>query len=107
MPYPFIVEPLSTLRTQIRAWSVGYLVLILLIAGAAVIVARVGKLTDTAGPATVAAPTIAERTMWTVFAAIPAGLVIAVTAAISTDLAVAPFPWGLPFSLDLLTLFAI
>ena len=30
-------------------------------------------------PATVAAPTIAERTMWTVLAAIPAGLVVAVT----------------------------
>src|SRR5204862_6433278 len=42
--YPFVVEPLSTLRTQILAWSGGYAVLILLIAaGAAVIVARAGK----------------------------------------------------------------
>lgn len=108
MTYPFVVEPLSTLRTQILTWSVGYLVLILLIAAAAVIVARAGKPSiDTAGPATVAAPTIAERTMWTVFAAIPAGLVIAVTAAISTDLAAAPFLWVLPLSLYLLTFVAI
>ncbi|MEH2469331.1 hypothetical protein V1281_001419 [Nitrobacteraceae bacterium AZCC 2161] len=102
MTYPFIVEPLSTLHTQILAWSVGYLVLILLIAAAALSVARVDRPSfDTVGPATVAAPTIAERTMWTVFAAIPAGLVIAVTAAISTDLAAAPFLWVLPLSLYL------
>ena len=108
MTYPFVVEPLFTLRTQILTWSVGYVVLILLIAAAAVIVARAGKPSiDTAGPATVAAPTIAERTMWTVFAAIPAGLVVAVTAAISTDLAAAPFLWVLPLSLYLLTFVAI
>ena len=108
MTYPFVVEPLFTLRTQILTWSLGYVVLILLIAVAAVIVARAGKpSTDTARPATVAAPTIAERTMWTVFAAIPAGLVVAVTAAISTDLAAAPFLWVLPLSLYLLTFVAI
>src|SRR5882762_8337369 len=88
MTYPFIVEPLSTLHTQILAWSVGYVVLILLIAAAAVSVVRAGKpWFGMACPATVAAPTTAERMMWTVYAAIPAGLVIAVTAAISTDLA--------------------
>ena len=41
--------------------------------------------------------------MWTLFAAIPAGLVVAVTTAISTDLAAAPFLWVLPLSLYLLT----
>ena len=45
--------------------------------------------------------------MWTVFAAIPAGLVVAVTAGISTDLAAAPFLWILPLSLYLLTFVAI
>ena len=108
MLYPFVVEPLSTLHTQILAWSVGYGLLMLLIAAAAIVVARAGKLSiDTTGTATVAAPTVAERTMWTVFAAIPAGLVIAVTAAISTDLAAAPFLWVLPLSLYLLTFVAI
>src|SRR5712671_3217305 len=64
MTYPFVVEPLFTLRTQILTWSVGYVVLILLIAAAAVIVARAGKPSiDTAGPTTVAAPTINERIM--------------------------------------------
>jgi hypothetical protein len=82
--------------------------LILLIAAAAVIVARAGKpQIATAGLATVAAPMVAERTMWTVFAAIPAGLVVAVTAVISTDLAAAPFLWVVPLSLYLLTFVAI
>jgi hypothetical protein len=108
LTYPFLVEPLFTLRTQVLAWSVGYALLIVLIAAAAVIVARAGKpSTDTERAAIVAAPTITERTMWTVLAAIPAGLVIAVTAAISTDLAAAPFVWVLPLSLYLLTFVAI
>src|SRR3954464_2175046 len=38
LTYPFVVEPLFTLRTQILAWSVSYMVLIVLIAAAAVIV---------------------------------------------------------------------
>jgi hypothetical protein len=108
LTYPFLVEPLFTLRTQVLAWSVGYALLIVFIGAAAIIVARAGKPSiDTEGAAIVAAPRIAERVMWTVLAAIPAGLVIAVTAAISTDLAAAPFVWVLPLSLYLLTFVAI
>ncbi|WP_083742054.1 fused MFS/spermidine synthase [Bradyrhizobium mercantei] len=108
LTYPFVVEPLSTLHTQILMWSLGYLLLTALIVAAAVIVAGAGKPSisqASAGAAT--APTIAERTMWTVLAAIPAGLVVAVTAAISVDLAAAPFLWVLPLSLYLLTFVAI
>lgn len=108
MTYPFVVEPLSTLHTQLVAWSFGYALLIMLIAAAAVIAARSGKPSiATAGPVKVAPPTMAERGMWVVFAAIPAGLVVAVTAAISADLAAAPFLWVLPLSLYLLTFVAI
>lgn len=106
MTYPFIVEPLSTLRTQIQMWSFGYFFLVLLIATAAIMVARASK-PSINRPSAVAAPTIAERAMWTVLAAIPAGLVVAVTAAISVDLAAAPFLWVLPLSLYLLTFVAI
>ncbi|UGY22027.1 fused MFS/spermidine synthase [Bradyrhizobium septentrionale] len=108
MTYPFIVEPLSTLLTQIQVWSAGYFLLVLLIAMAAVIVARADKPSlSAAGPDTTTASKIVERTMWTVLAAIPAGLVVAVTAAISVDLAAAPFLWVLPLSLYLLTFVAI
>ncbi|WP_338831754.1 fused MFS/spermidine synthase [Bradyrhizobium sp. 27S5] len=108
MTYPFVVEPLLTLRTQIEMWSLGYFLLTLLIAAAALIVAGAGKRSiNQASPGTDTAPTTAERTMWTVLAAIPAGLMIAVTAAISVDLAAAPFLWVLPLSLYLLTFVAI
>ncbi|WP_244064150.1 fused MFS/spermidine synthase [Bradyrhizobium sp. Ce-3] len=108
LTYPFVVEPLFTLHTQIRIWSLGYFVLTGLIVAAAVVVAGAGKSTISRASAdTAAAPTIADRAMWTVLAAIPAGLVVAVTAAISVDLAAAPFLWVLPLSLYLLTFVAI
>ena len=44
---------------------------------------------------------------WTALAAIPAGLVIAVTAYISTDVAAAPLLWVLPLALYLLTFVAV
>lgn len=65
------------------------------------------RATNQASRATATAPTTTERAMWTVLAAIPAGLVIAVTAGISVDLAAAPFLWVLPPSLYLLTFVAI
>ncbi|MGX1321600.1 hypothetical protein AB7M17_005053 [Bradyrhizobium sp. USDA 377] len=94
MTYPFIVEPLATLHSQVHAWSVGYFLLVLLIATAAVMVASADKpaIRETTADTT-AVSKIAERTMWTLLAAIPAGLVVAVTAAISVDLAAAPFLW--------------
>ncbi|GIQ74099.1 hypothetical protein BraRD5C2_25370 [Bradyrhizobium sp. RD5-C2] len=108
LTYPFVIEPLFALRTQIGMWSLGYFLLTGLIVAAAVIVAGAGKPTiNQASAGTASAPTIAERTMWTLLAAIPAGLVVAVTAAISVDLAAAPFLWVLPLSLYLLTFVAI
>lgn len=108
MTYPFVVEPLLTLRTQIQLWSLGYFLLTLLIVAAAVIVAGAAKHSiNQTSPGTATAPTTAERAMWTVLAAIPAGLMIAVTAAISVDLAAAPFLWVFPLSAYLLTFVAI
>src|SRR5207237_819488 len=48
-----------------------------------------------------------DRLMWTALAAIPAGLVIAVTSYITTDIAAAPFLWVLPLALYLLTFVAV
>ena len=52
-------------------------------------------------------PSPRERAAWTALAAIPAGLVIAVTAYISTDVAAAPLLWVLPLALYLLTFVAV
>ena len=57
--------------------------------------------------AAVTRPTARDRLAWIVLAAIPAGLVIAVTAYISTDVAAAPLLWVLPLALYLLTFVAV
>jgi hypothetical protein len=53
------------------------------------------------------APTLADRLSWSMLAAIPTGLVIAVTAYVTTDVAAAPFLWVLPLALYLLTFVAL
>jgi spermidine synthase len=50
-----------------------------------------------------APPTLGRRLAWMALTAIPAGLCIAVTAFITTDLAAAPFLWVVPLALYLLT----
>lgn len=103
LAYPLALESLMTLRTQAWAWSVGFAGLAVLIAIAATIAARGANRHVPVQAVTSAPPNWRERTAWTALAAIPAGLVIAVTAHISTDLAAAPLLWVLPLALYLLT----
>src|SRR5258708_39788487 len=51
--------------------------------------------------------TARDRLSWLVLAAIPAGLVIAVTSSVTTDVAAAPFLWVAPLALYLLTFVAV
>ena len=57
--------------------------------------------------ATAVAASAAARLTWAALAAIPVGLVIAVTSCITTDIASAPFLWVLPLALYLLTFVAV
>jgi hypothetical protein len=106
LSYPVLLEPMFTLRTQNLMWTAGYGVLALLIAGCGVLLMR--------SPARAVADPQAEkkqspapdwmlRSRWIFLAAVPSGLLIAVTAHISTDVAAAPLLWVLPLSLYLLT----
>ena len=95
-----------TLRTQNLIWTGGYGLLIVLIAACAVLMLRSPVMTvadrraeDTHAPA----PPWILRARWIFLAAVPSGLLIAVTAHISTDVAAAPLLWVLPLSLYLLT----
>src|SRR6202140_5467656 len=96
LSYPVLLEPMFTLRTQNLIWTGGYGLLILLIAGCGVLLLR--------SPARAAVDTLAEdtdapppawilRARWIFLAAVPSGLLIAVTAHISTDVAAAPLLW--------------
>jgi hypothetical protein len=105
LSYPVLLEPMFTLRTQNLIWTGLYELLILLIAGCGVLLLRspanvvVEQSDETDAPA----PSWALRARWIFLAAVPSGLLIAVTAHISTDVAAAPLLWVLPLSLYLLT----
>jgi hypothetical protein len=106
LSYPVLLEPMFTLRTQNLIWTGGYALLIVLIAACGALLLR--------SPLTSAVDILAEdteappppwilRLRWIFLAAVPSGLLIAVTAHISTDVAAAPLLWVLPLSLYLLT----
>jgi hypothetical protein len=106
LSYPVLLEPIFTLRTQNLLWTGGYVVLIVLIAACGVLLLRSPKsaAVDTlAKDSDAAAPAWSLRARWIFLAAVPSGLLIAVTAHISTDVAAAPLLWVLPLSLYLLT----
>jgi hypothetical protein len=106
LSYPVLLEPMFTLRTQNLIWTAGFGLLIVLIALCAALL--LGSPTSAAvnAPAEnkIAAPPLGVlRARWIFLAAVPSGLLIAVTAHISTDVAAAPLLWVLPLSLYLLT----
>ena len=105
LAYPFAIEPFFSLRTQTLLWSLGFSLLALCIGAAACLAA-----TGTAFIHTTAEgerPTWRQRAAWPLLTAIPAGLCIAVTSFIATDLAAAPFLWVVPLALYLLTFVAV
>lgn len=105
LSYPVLLEPMFTLRMQSAIWTGGYGLLFLLIAGCGVLLLRSppAPATEAAESAGAPAPSWRLRLRWIFLAAVPSGLLIAVTAHISTDVAAAPLLWVLPLSLYLLT----
>jgi hypothetical protein len=108
LSYPVLLEPLIPLTQQTRLWSIGFYLLIALIAGCGALLWRGGVLAqsdaaaaDTA--ATTAPPTWRDAATWLALAAVPSALLVAVTAHISTDVAAVPLLWVLPLALYLLT----
>lgn len=106
LSYPVLFEPMFTLRTQNLIWTCGYALLIVLIAACGVLLLRSPPMSVEAVSASegdAPPPTWETRLRWIFLAAVPSGLLIAVTAHISTDVAAAPLLWVLPLSLYLLT----
>jgi len=105
LAYPFAIEPFFTLRTQTLLWSLGFSLLALCIGAAACFAATGTAFVHTAAEGE--RPTWRQRAAWPLLTAIPAGLCIAVTSFIATDLAAAPFLWVVPLALYLLTFVAV
>jgi len=110
LSYPTLVEPLVPLSGQTTLWSILFYILIALIAASGVLLWRAprGSRIDAAaaqdaGAVAADAPTWQDGLKWCALAAVPSGLLIAVTAHISTDVAAVPLLWVLPLALYLLT----
>lgn len=104
LTYPIVFEPMFTLRMQNLMWTGGYVLLIALIATCGVLLVRSPPyVPQTSDSAPAVAPSWLLRARWIFLAAVPSGLLVAVTAHISTDVAAAPLLWVLPLSLYLLT----
>jgi hypothetical protein len=101
--YPLVVEPFMRLSDQTWAWTLGFYALILLIAACGVLLFRSSNRLPDVGAAEAAPPTWRDVTFWVALTAVPSGLLIAVTAHISTDVAAVPLLWVLPLALYLLT----
>src|SRR5712672_3350956 len=108
--YPVAIEPLVRLGDQARLWSFGFYLLIALLAGCGVLLLRSPNNAPSAAGADAAsdappdiAPTWRDAAFWIAQAAVPSGLLVAVTAHISIDVAAVPLLWVLPLALYLLT----
>ncbi|MCC6889937.1 MAG: fused MFS/spermidine synthase [Hyphomicrobiales bacterium] len=101
LSYPVVIEPWLPLQAQSSAWSIGFAAIALLFAMASLFV--VGKSSPSAK--SIANPPVAwaDRLTWVALSAVPAGLVIAVTSYLTTDIAAAPFLWVIPLALYLLS----
>jgi len=105
LAYPVLIEPLVRLGDQTRLWTGGFVILIALIAASGAMLWRTANAALGHGSAgeTSAPPSWRDAAIWTVLAAVPSGLLVAVTAHISTDVAAVPLLWVIPLALYLLT----
>ena len=111
LAYPLIVEPNLDLVDQARLWGIGYGAFVGLIVVAAAVVLRQGSVTP-ADPAASepadepgAAPAASTRSRlgWVGLAAVPAALVVGITAQLSVDVAAVPLLWVVPLAVYLAT----
>lgn len=104
--YIVAIEPLLSLGAQSLAWTIGFTALLCGIGISAYIVFRSNagqQIHRSVAGTEIGAISGRMRARWMALAAVPSGLLVAVTAHISTDIAAAPFLWVIPLALFLLT----
>lgn len=106
LSYPVLIEPLLPISGQSIVWSWGYGLLIASLLGCGLLALQrsSGGLSGSVPAAGLGtSPTPMQRLTWVMLAFIPSGLLVAVTAHLSTNIAAAPFLWVIPLALFLLT----
>jgi len=100
--YPALVEPTMPLAAQSWGWTVGYALLVLLVAGAAA--ARWhGGAEAHAAVTDEPRPSLRRQLHWLLIAAVPSGLMLSTTTHLTTDIVAMPLLWVLPLGLYLLS----
>jgi hypothetical protein len=104
--YPFLVEPRLGAAAQRGIWTIGFVLFGVAMAGCAVwtarhVIRRIDDRTDSL--AATARVTWPRRLRWLLLAAVPSGLLSAVTTFIATDLVSAPLLWLGPLAIYLMT----
>jgi SAM-dependent methyltransferase len=101
LSYPFLVEPLLTLRQQSLAWTLIYILVVLLVAACALTIPV--RAAETAPVEPTPAPSARRIAGWIAFAAIPSGLMLSTTTHLTTDIVAVPLLWVVPLGLYLLS----
>jgi hypothetical protein len=102
LAYPLLVEPRLALTGQSWLWTGGYLFLVLLVLGCALLLPRSGPAAHR--PALTSAPPTRRRVLWWIaLAFVPSGLMIQTSSFLTTDIVAVPLLWVLPLGLYLLS----
>lgn len=105
LSYPFLIEPKWGLTAQQSDWSVGYIVLCLLIAGCGFVLWKNYQTIDSENSdnSSSYAPPLSWKTKfyWGALAFVPSSLLLGLTNFISTDIASVPLLWIIPLTVYL------
>jgi hypothetical protein len=103
--YPFIIEPMIGLPQQSRSWTLGYLVLVVLVILCATLMRSSYPRPSRLGlPEEAAAPLRARTVLhWVLLAFVPSSFFLALTTYLTTDVAAVPLLWIIPLALYLLS----
>ncbi len=103
--YPLVIEPMLPLQAQTRGWTALFALLACALAACGILAMRgAGASAAVEHERDASAPlSWRQKAAWTALAAVPSGLLVAVTAHLSTDVASAPLLWVVPLAIFLLT----
>ncbi len=105
LSYPFLLEPTIGLENQKTYWSIGYLILCMLIAGCALVLWKSRQKTviiEDQYPEKIELG-LYRKLHWMALAFVPSSLLLGLTNFISTDIASVPLLWIIPLTLYLLS----
>jgi hypothetical protein len=105
LAYPILVEPRLRLVEQRSAWSAVYALLIVMIGGCAWLTRPVGNVVAPAAGLAASCSRTDWKTIlrWVLLAAVPSGMMLAITTYLTTDITPVPLLWVIPLGLYLLS----